>query len=86
MRKTGPPDADGTVGRTVAGGPPANAGGADARPAEEVPADEEDDSPPADEVREVWVGAVDWMRFIDDATDCSALRAVWAVSLVLVPA
>lgn len=56
------------------------------RPAEEVPAEEEEDGVPLEELLEVWVGAFDWMRFIEETADWSALRAVWAVSLVLVPA
>lgn len=65
------------------GVPPGIDGGAEARlpEADEVEEGAEDDVP-----LEVGVGAFDCTRFIDDAIDCSVLRAVWAVSLVLVPA
>ena len=63
--------------------PPPSEGGAEAR----LPADdEEEEGVLLEELPEVWVGAFGWMRFIDDATDWSASRAVRAVSLVLVPA
>lgn len=75
VRETGPPDAAGTVGRTGPDGPPGSVGGTDVRPAEEVPAEEED-GVLLEELPEIRVGACDWMRFIDDATAWSVLRAV----------
>ncbi|KOV84151.1 hypothetical protein [Nocardia sp. NRRL S-836] len=83
MRDTTPPGTPEAAGRTDPDDPPGNVGGADVRPAEEPV---EEDGVLLDELPDVWVGVCDWMRLIDDAADWSALRAVWAVSLVLVPA
>ncbi|GGU51081.1 hypothetical protein GCM10010178_49850 [Lentzea flava] len=63
--------------------PPGIGGGAEVRLPED---DDVDVGVLVDEVLEVRVCAFGWMRFIDDATDWSVLRAVWAVSLVFVPA
>lgn len=64
--------------------PPGIDGGAEERLPEEE--DVEEGGVLLDELPDVWDGAFDWMRFIDDAADWSASRAVRAVSLVLVPA
>ncbi|HUQ59396.1 hypothetical protein [Lentzea sp.] len=70
MRETGPPDAAGTAGRGGPDGAPGSVGGAEGRPVDEV------DGVLLEELPRVWTGAFGWMRFIDDATDWSVLRAV----------
>ncbi|GHH46491.1 hypothetical protein GCM10017774_49500 [Lentzea cavernae] len=80
---TGGPDGAGVLVGPLPEAAPGIEGGAEAR----LPADDEDVAGVlVDAVAEVWAGAFDWMRFIDDAADWSASRAVRAVSLVLVPA
>ncbi|GAB2834266.1 hypothetical protein GCM10027200_37370 [Lentzea nigeriaca] len=76
-------ETEGVFGEPLPEVPPGIGGGAEVRLPED---DDEEAGVLLEELVEVWVGAVGWMRFIDDATDWSALRAVWAVSLVLVPA
>lgn len=73
MRETGPPDAAGTAGRGGPDGAPGSVGGAEGRPVDEV---DEVDGVLLEELPRVWTGAFGWMRFIDDATDWSVLRAV----------
>jgi hypothetical protein len=82
---TGGPERAGVLAGPLPEVPPAIVGGAEAR----LPADEDDEEEGGvllEELPEDWAGAFGWMRFIDDATDWSASRAVRAVSLVLVPA
>lgn len=80
---TGGPEIPGALVEPVPEGPPAIEGGAEARLPEE---EDDEEGVLLEELPEAWTGAFAWMRFIADADDWSASRAVRAVSLVLVPA
>ncbi|SER91990.1 hypothetical protein [Lentzea albida] len=82
--RAGGPPRPGVLAEPVPEVPPGIDGVAEARLPEEDDAEEE--GVLLDELLEGWAGVFDWMRFIDDAADWSASRAVRAVSLVLVPA
>ncbi len=81
---TAGPEAAGVRPEPLPETPPGTGGGAETRLPEDDEDDDEEEAVLLEELLEdVAFGC---SRFIDDTTDWSVLRAVWAVSLVLVPA